>query len=218
MMFIRCRNAVLRTAVLIPGVLLSCVLVLGGCDGGGGSGRSDSGAIALQIDPGTIAPDSLAFLEVQFHASSFDDLNTHGLTIKLLLPDQMRFIGGSASVTTESGAAAVDPIYYGAAPSPVVAKVLDGDGVPTPFDTLASSDFSFLVFSLPPSVLDMHTDGVIRLNLNVSSMPQVARIYADLDRDAETSFDPEHADFDREADLKVDVVQPETSSSDSGST
>lgn len=197
-----------------------CAIATGGmigCDsGGGGGGGSDSGALGLSVDPSRISPDSLAFLEVRFHASDFDDLDTRGLTIKLLLPDQLAFIAGSASLTTENGAQPVTPLYYGAAPASAVEDALLAAGVSSPLTSLLATDFSFLVFSLPSSVIDERTDGVLRLNLNVSSVPQVAKVFADLDRGSIDSFLPDHADFDAESTLTIDVQKSDDSNEGSG--
>ena len=195
----------------LTSLIMLLTLSLSGCDHGSGSGGgsgSDSGSLRISIEPKTISPGSLAFLEVVFRDSGYDDLESHGLTVKLLVPNQIAFISGSASLTRDSGAISIAPIFYDPAPQELVKAVLAEAGVEPPADAAAADEFSFLVFSLPPSLIESEDNGVIQLSLNVTGTPKVASIYGDLDRVAVTEFSATAPDFDLEAQQDVQIVDP----------
>ena len=191
----------------VLGVVVVSIL-LASCNNGGSGSVSDTGSLRISVEPKTISPGSLAFLEVSFRDSGYDDLETNGLTLKLLIPNQIGFITGSASLTRSSGAVAIAPIYYGEAPRELVQAVLVQTGVEPPTDAAAADEFSFLIFSLPPALIESGDSGDIHLSLNVAGTPKVSKIFGDLDRVAVTNFSATAPDFDVETEQEIEIIDP----------
>jgi len=141
----------------------------------------------------------LAFVSVHFHLSDFDDLDTQGLTIKLLIPSEFGFVNGASSLTLERGAVPFGPHTIADAPRDVTNDILSDNGVEREHNTSSQGAFSFYVFSIPASALHGEDNGELEMTFNVGSTPANAVLFTDIDRGETTSFDPNNADFDAES-------------------
>ena len=191
----------LRTAA--AGILLFAALfAFIGCDDSGGGdssiGTTDSASLNTEISPDRVAIGNLAFATVRFNDAEFDDLDSQGLTIKLLVPEEMSFKNGSATLTLSQGAVAVTPIAIAPAPDALVLSLLADSSVEPNPGAESSRGFIFYIFSLPAALLDDDTEGVLEMTFSVDSLPARSVVYTDIDRGAVSSFDPASSDFDGE--------------------
>ncbi|MFN8391549.1 MAG: hypothetical protein U0136_14770 [Bdellovibrionota bacterium] len=188
-------------------VLTSC-----GSSGGGDGGSSDTGSLSLSIDPQTLVVDGVAFVEADFSGVTYDDLDTEGLTMKLLVPNHLELVVDSAALTVETGAVQLKPVFAGHAPDADVQEIFRLNNVETA-PSLREFQFSYYVFSLTPSVLHGADHGRLNLQFHVVGKPTTPVILADIDRGAISKFDASDPNFDAEASAEF-TVNNETRSSE----
>lgn len=177
------------------------------CGGSGGGSGSDSGSIDIEVAPDTISVDGLAFVSLNFQPEEFDDIETQGLTVKLLAPAELDFVRNSASLTIDHGATPIAPIAAEKAPPALVLQAFHDAGVDTTGDFRVTGDYFIYAFPLPGDLLDKnHPNGVVQVTFQVNGIPPVSTLFADLDRGAIGSFDINQADFDPEAQREIKVV------------
>ena len=183
-------------------------LVLCTACGGGGGGGSDSGSSDTEISPDVIMTGGLAFVSVNFHLSDFDDLDTQGLTIKLLIPSEFGFVNGASSLTLDRGAVPFGPHTIADAPRKESAAILNDNGVEIKITPTSEGAFSFYVFSIPAATLHGEDEGELQMTFNVGSVPANSVLFTDVDRGETSTFDPNNSDFDAESMTEFNVERP----------
>lgn len=199
--------------VLLFAVLSSVLATAVGCGGGGGgsSGGSDTANVSAAVSPDQVEIGNLAFLRVEYSGADFDDLESLGLTIKLLVPNELAFQNGSSTLTLSNGAHAIPPLAVTAAPTRVVRAALVEHGLIPDDNITPVGEFSYYVFPLTPSIIDEEEEGTLQMTFAVTGRPRHSVIFTDVDRDAISAFDPDNADFDDEGytEFEVQLDSPE---------
>ncbi len=179
---------------------------LTGCDNSGGGDDSDSGSIETELSPDSITEESLAFLRVRISESDFDDLDTQGLTVKILVPEELDLMKDTTSITLDHGAVPIEPLAIAQAPRVLVNRILSESGVDTNSESFSSGDFLMYVFPITPARFSEDEDeGELQMTFEVNGVPSESVIFVDVDRGAVSSFDVEHADFDPESTTEFEV-------------
>ena len=178
------------------------VLLIGtafGCDDSSeGSDSSDSGSVRTDISPDRISVGSLAFVNVDFSRADFDDIDSQGLTVKVLAPAELAYQVGSSTLTLRNGAKPIAPFAVTPAPAVLVNNLIAESGVRSNDGTSSSGEFIFYIFPLSADTLDEEADGTLQATFEVRSVPAQSVIFTDVDRGAVTSFDAANSDFDGE--------------------
>lgn len=200
----------------LSGVLAVLALFALAACSGGSSGEdsaqsviedSDTGALRLEISPGSITEGGLAFINLSFDRAQFDDLDTQGLTLKLIAPSEFDFKSTSGSFTTAAGAQPIKAAYVGPVPEKDLGDYLFNSSRFTPEEIARAGTYFYYIFSLTPELLGKNSSGNLNLTFNVISRPRLPLALADIDRQALSEFNPNKADFDPEAVLRFEVIR-----------
>jgi len=182
-----------------------------GCGGGGGSdgGSTDSGSTNTKISPSSVNVGSLAFLSVKFNQADFDDLDTQGITLKLLIPSDLALVPSSPTLTLNRGGIAIAPLAVIPVSDDFAADELEAQGLLGSDSSVDDNEFTMYVFPLDAALLNDEDEGTLQATFQVNEQPAHPVVLTDIDRGAVTSFDIDHADFDAESATSFTVLPAE---------
>ena len=190
---------------IICSLLLSTIACGGG---GGGSGESDSGNLSLKVEPDKVVSGGLAFVSVDFDSIRFDDIDSGGLLLKLLVPTQLDIKMAASAIMVNGEALHLTPIYVGPASKSLTEEIFAENDIEGSGANSGDNGYTLYVFELDTDLIDIADSGHIELQFEVDSLPLTPVIFADLDRGDSAGFDPTHPNFDSEADARFEVLPP----------
>lgn len=190
---------------------LACIptFACGGGGGGSSGGSTDSGSVTAEITPSVVTEGNLAFVSVHFNQADFDDLDTQGITVKLLIPSDLALVPNSATLTLNLGGEAITPLAVVPVSGDFAQDVLEEKGALGDDTSVADGEFTMYVFPLDPHFLDEEDEGFIQATFAVNGQPEHPVVFTDIDRGAITSFDIQNADFDAESSTTFSVLPVE---------
>lgn len=190
-------------------VIFGDVAFLSGCGSSGSddSGNSDSGSASLSITPEAPIQGTLASIEVEFDGTDFDDIDTQGLTVKLIAPAGLGAIHDTAILSFDDRSVSLPVHAIAPVPEPLMRSLLSDEGASTAEIAATASVYSFFIFSIPADVLRNEEGAVLQMSFNVVNTPITSYVFSDVDRGAIAVFDPEHSDFDGENSVSFGIQE-----------
>ena len=89
------------------GFIFASLALLLGCGGGGGGGGTSfpqSADVSISADPSTIDLDD--YMQITINISN---VNPNGIGLRLMIPDQLRYVKGTSSLTVDGQSTDIEP-------------------------------------------------------------------------------------------------------------
>lgn len=159
--------------------------VLSSCGGGGSddSGFNGGGRVFISLEPSSIDVGDRSQVRVDIF-----DVNEDGVVVKVLFPDALSYVGGTAQLEVDGDETEITPDV----------------------DTAGNNDDRYLVFFFSEDDFDKDAEGTVRFELQANDSVNDGEISVDLDIDDPTvpnnsEFSVQSPKFQAEDSARIDV-------------